>query len=92
MTFKSFSHDTDDDPIVSYFHDETRLISNWRTIMCTTDTLWDPYFLVKNSHNFPNLHVHSIGLKLANGIYKLVGTEDNVGKYSNGLFEIYRES
>jgi len=46
--------------------------------------------VAKNSHTFPDIHVHHFEFKLVNGIYKLVSECDRVGEYSNGMFETWR--
>lgn len=82
------------DDISKFFHQDNIHVVSWATIMKRFDMGNDVYFAMQNYQKFPDVLVYGAGLKVVNGIYRLVGSNDGVGRYSNGLFDLirYRES
>jgi hypothetical protein len=88
-TFDVLSND-----IGKFFEGHNAHVMSWSTIMKSFDMGNDIYFAMHNHIKFPDVLVYGAGLEAANGIYRLVGSNDGVGRYSNGLFDLvrYRDS
>lgn len=82
------------DDISKFFQEENVHVTCWTTIMKRFDMGNNIYFALQNYEKFPDVLVYGAGLKAVNGIYRLVGSNDGVGRYSNGLFDLirYRDS
>jgi hypothetical protein len=88
-TFDVLSND-----IGKFFIEQNVHVMSWSTIMKSFDMGNDVFFAMQNHLKFPDVLVYGAGLEAANGVYRLVGSNDGVGRYSNGLFDLvrYRDS
>ena len=72
--------------------DYDAVIKSWLYISRYMDSDHDAFFAARNAENFPDIFVGGAGVEKVNGHYKLVGTRNDVGYYSNGVCMIFREA
>mmetsp|Transcript_21677 Transcript_21677/g.31058 ORF Transcript_21677/g.31058 Transcript_21677/m.31058 type:complete len:574 (-) Transcript_21677:133-1854(-) len=75
-----------------YFQEENELLSAWKHILRNVDLHHDAFFVANNAGKYPDICFCGAGLKQVNGVYKLSGTCDNVGDYTNGVCSLFRNS
>jgi len=77
---------------MKYFQEENELLSAWKHILCNVDLHHDAFFVANNAGKYPDICFCGAGLKQVNGVYKLSGTCDNVGDYTNGVCSLSRNN